>query len=58
MRIYNAENAVSVDWYFNGEPIKPGPDGYWHLDSSGTIRADIRYKDGSVEIITKKIVVR
>jgi len=58
MRIYNAEDAVSVDWYFDGEPIKRGSDGYWHLESSGTLRADIHYKDGSVEIITKKIVVQ
>lgn len=58
MRIYNAESALSVDWFFDGEPIKRSPDGYWHLESSGTLRAEIRYTDGSVEIITKKIVVR
>ena len=58
MRIYNAEGAVSVDWFFNGEPIKRGPDGFWHIESSGTIRAEIRYTDGSVEIITKKVTVR
>lgn len=58
MRIYNAEGAVSVDWFFNGEPIRRSTDGFWHFESDGTLRAEIRYRDGSVEIITKKIVVR
>ncbi|MBO4671497.1 MAG: M6 family metalloprotease domain-containing protein [Bacteroidales bacterium] len=58
MRIYNADNAVAVDWFFDGKPISRGLDGFWHLESSGTLMAAIHYQDGSTEIITKKMVVR
>ena len=57
LRVYNAPDAVNVTWYFDGQRITPGADGYYHLTRSGTLKAVVTYSDSS-EIITKKIVVK
>ena len=57
LRVYNATDAVSVAWYFDGKPISPGADGYYHVTRSGVLKAVVNYPDSS-EIITKKIVVK
>ena len=57
LRVYNAPDAVNVTWYFDGQRITPGADGYYHLTRSGTLKAVVTYADSS-EIITKKIVVK
>ena len=57
LRVYNAPDAVNVVWYFDGQRITPGADGYYHLTRSGTLKAVVTYSDSS-EIITKKIVVK
>ena len=57
LRVYNAPDAVSVTWYFDGKQITPGADGYWHLSRSGELKAVINYTDGKDTII-KKIVVK
>ena len=57
LRVYNAADAVSVSWYFDGKPISPGADGYYHLSRSGVLKAVVTYP-GSTDIITKKIVVK
>ena len=57
LRVYNAADAVNVSWYFDGKPISPGADGYYHLSRSGVLKAVVTYP-GSTDIITKKIVVK
>jgi hypothetical protein len=57
LRVYNAADADGVTWYFDGKPIAPGADGYWHVSRSGELKAVVSYP-GSTEIITKKIVVK
>ena len=57
LRVYNAPEAVSVSWYFDGKPISPGADGYYHLTRSGELKAVITYQD-STDIITKTITVK
>ena len=57
LRVYNAADAVRVNWYFDGKPIAPGADGYYHLSRSGVLKAVVTYP-GSTDIITKKIVVK
>ena len=57
LRVYNAPDADGVSWYFDGKPIAPGADGYYHLSRSGELKAVISYP-GSTDIITKKIVVK
>jgi M6 family metalloprotease-like protein len=57
LRVYNAPDADGVTWYFNGNRITPGADGYYHLTRSGELKAVVSYP-GSTDIITKKIVVK
>ena len=57
LRVYNAPDAVRVAWYFDGKPISPGADGYYHLARSGELKAVVTFPD-STDIITKKIVVK
>ena len=57
LRVYNAPDAVRVAWYFDGKPISPGADGYYHLSRSGELKAVVTFPD-STDIITKKIVVK
>ena len=57
LRVYNAPDADGVSWYFNGSPISPWKDGYYHLTRSGELKAVISYPSGSTETIIKKIVV-
>ena len=58
LRVYNAPDADGVSWYFNGSPISPWKDGYYHLTRSGELKAVISYPSGSTETIIKKIVVK
>ena len=57
LRVYNAVDT-DVRWYFNGLPVYPGADGYYHLQRSGQLKAVVDYADGSTDIITKDIVVK
>ena len=57
LRVYNAPDAVGVSWYFDGKPIAPGADGYYHLSRSGMLKAVVSYPE-STDIITKKITVK
>ena len=57
LRVYNAADAVRIVWYFDGKPIAPGADGYYHLTRSGVLKAVVTYPD-STDILTKKIVVK
>ena len=58
MRLYNASEAVQVDWYMDDQPIMHEGDWYYTLNESGTLKAEVRWEDGSVDIITKKVVVK
>ncbi len=58
LRVYNAPDAVSVKWTFDGKEISCDRTGYYTLDKSGELRAVIEWDDGSMEIITKTITVR
>lgn len=58
MRLYNASEAVQVDWYMDDQPIMHEGDWYYTLNESGTLKAIVRWEDGSVDIITKKVVVK
>ena len=57
LRVYNAPDADGVRWYFDGQAISPGPDGYWHIARSGVLKAVVYYPD-SIDVITKEIVVK
>lgn len=58
LRVYNAQDVESVHWYFDEEPISPDSDGFWHVSTSGTLKAKVWYNDGSSDKIIKRINVR
>ena len=58
LRVYNLDEPAELRWYFNNSRVRPESDAYWILTESGTLRAEIWYEDGSVEIITRKLTVR
>ncbi|MBO4742824.1 MAG: immune inhibitor A [Bacteroidales bacterium] len=58
LRIFNGEGVETVRWYFNGLRIFPEEDGHWTLKSSGLLKAEVWYSDGSKEIIIKRLRVQ
>ena len=58
LRVYNATDAVKVEWFFNEEPIQPDSDGFWRMKDSGILKAKVWYKDNSADIIAKTLIVR
>ena len=58
LMINGAPYAEEVEWHFNDNSIHTGKDGYFTLQYSGTLKAEISNSDGSVDIITKEIVVQ
>ena len=57
LRTYNTSEAEAVVWTFNGTEIAPEGNGYYTVQESGTLKAQIYWKDGSQDIIEKKINV-
>lgn len=55
LRLYNTAGAEGIKWTFNGREIVPEPDGRFTVTSGGTLKAYIMWKDGSTDIIEKKI---
>lgn len=58
--VYNATDAVSIEWSFDGMPIKESrtrQDSSFIVEQSGTLRASVEWPDGTVSVITKKINV-
>lgn len=55
LRVHNAVNPKSIAWYFNGKEIHTSEDGYYHITTSGTLKACISYGNGTEEIIIKEI---
>lgn len=57
LRIYNPGDAVAVHWYFSGLRVYPGEGGWWTLDSSGILKAEVWRPDGSKDVIIKRLTV-
>lgn len=58
LRVYNARNAASVDWYMGNTKISVGSDGYYHITSSGNLKAIIHWKDGTKDVLMKEIILK
>ncbi|MCQ2156793.1 MAG: immune inhibitor A [Bacteroidales bacterium] len=58
LRIYNAPDAGQISWFFDGESIHCDRTGYYTLEKSGVLRAEISWKDGTKDVIIKNITVR
>ncbi len=57
LRMYNAVGAEDVEWTFDGSPVEVGPDGYYKLEKSGTLKAVVHWEDGGRDIVVKEIKV-
>ena len=55
--VYNSVDE-HIRWTFKDKEITPEADGKWTLQGSGTLKAEITKADGSVDVITKEIVMR
>lgn len=57
LKAYNASEAVSIHWTFDGKDICIGPDGYYAISSGGVLKAHITWDDGSTDILMKDIII-
>lgn len=57
LRVINAPEAESVVWHFDGERITAADDGYYTIDRSGELKAEVIYPEGK-EIIKRTVTVR
>jgi len=57
LRVVNAPDLESVEWYFNDASISVSGNGYWKVTSSGTLKAVLTYLDGGDEVIEKRLKV-
>ena len=57
LRMYNAVGAEKIEWTFGGSPVMIGPDGYYRLEKSGTLKAVVHWEDGSRDIVVKEVKV-
>jgi hypothetical protein len=55
LRTYNTSDAEAIRWTFNESEIEPEGDGYYTIQEEGVLKAHIWWKDGSEDIIEKKI---
>lgn len=58
LRIYHLPAGTSVRWLFDGEPVATGPDGYYHLERAGELRAILSDESGNETILQKMITLR
>lgn len=58
LRLFNAIGAAKIEWTYNGKMISPGDNGYFIPSASGILKAKAYHEDGSVDIITKRIIIR
>lgn len=58
LRVYNARNVARIDWMFNSSPVTDDGSGYWTVMYDGILKAVIHYREGGVDIISKKITVK
>lgn len=58
LRLNNAPQYESIRWFFDNREISPDPTGYYTIRESGTLKAAVRYTDGTTDIIIKELIVR
>lgn len=58
LRIFNASGVARVDWFFDGTRIQTGSDGFYTVNRSGMLKAEIFYEDGTSELIEKQIRIK
>ena len=56
--VHNATEAEEISWYFNDRPAETDSEGYFTLTVNGTLRAEVRWPDGSTDVIVKELTVK
>ena len=57
LRVYGASRATEIRWTFNGKEISHDGDGYYTLNGSGILQAEIYWEDGNVDKVMKEITI-
>lgn len=55
LRVYNCPDAAEVRWTLDGRTIGVGSDGYYIMNSSGLLKAEVFHEDGSRDVLIKKL---
>ena len=55
LRVYNLPETAKAEWTFDGRPISTGGDCHYEITRSGLLQVTVTLKDGSTEIIAKRI---
>ncbi len=55
LRVFNANNPVRTEWFFNNIRIDSGSEPYFTVRNAGTLKAVVHYEDGSTETLIKEI---
>lgn len=59
LRIFNPKGEVDgIFWTLEGKPISISDNGYYILEDSGTLKAEVVYKDGSRCFVVKEMIVK
>ena len=58
LRLFNATGAEQITWTMDGKTVKPGADGYFTPQASGSLKAVVSNSDGTQDIIVKEIIIK
>lgn len=58
LRVYNSVGAERVEWTLGGQKISIDASGYYTVDKSGTLKAEVYWEDGSKDVIIKEVIVK
>ena len=56
--VHNATEAEEINWYFGESPAVTDDEGYFTVRTNGTLRAEVRWPDGTTDVIVKEITVK
>ena len=58
LRISNVTDYEAIEWFLDGRRISVDASGYYTIQQSGTLKAKVKYSDGSTDILIKEMTVR
>ena len=56
LRVFNAAEAESVEWFMDDKRIQVDGSGYYTIEASGCLTARVHMKDGSTTVLMKEII--
>ena len=55
LHVVNAADAAEVEWKFDGEELRDVDDWFFKPDKSGFLQAEVKWEDGSSDVIIKQL---